>query len=198
MTPDQQTANHALVVTGAPGSGKSTLGRLLAQRLGAVLLDLDTATADLTAIIADLLGTHDLDDPLLAKATREARYATITALAEENLRLGISAVLVAPFTAERRDPPAWAALHRRLQAAGGVPSLVWLAIRGDVVAQRVSRRGAGRDLPKLTRADRLAGIDLAPPQVPHIRAEASRPPEMIAEDVLALLPRRPGSEEWAP
>jgi predicted kinase len=178
------------VVTGAPGSGKSTLGSLLAQRLGAVLLDLDNATAEMTAIIANLLGTNDLDDPILAGATRQARYATITALAEENLQLGMSAVLVAPFTAERRDASAWIALCRRLQAAGGIPSLVWLAIRADVVADRLGQRAAGRDLPKMMRADRLAGIDLAPPRVPHIRADADQMPEMIAEDVLALLPRR--------
>lgn len=178
------------MVTGVPGSGKSTLGGLLARRLGAVLLDLDTATADLTAIIANLIGTHDLDDPHLAGVTRVARYATITALAEEHLRLGMSAVLVAPFTAERRDASAWIALSRRLQAAGGVPSLVWLAIRADVVTARLHHRAAGRDLARMTRADRLAGIDLAPPRVPHIRADADQTPEMIAEEVLAHLPRR--------
>ena len=178
---------EAVVVAGPPGSGKSTLGALLAGRLGAALLDLDTATADLTAVVAHLLGVDDLDDPALARATRAARYATITAVAEENLRLGLGVVLVAPFTSERRDPAAWAALAARLEAAGGRPCLVWLDLDATAVEDRIRRRGARRDGPRLARGDGVTGMDLSAPQVPHLRADAAQPPEVLVERVLGGL-----------
>ena len=181
------TRPEAVVVTGPPGSGKSTLSALLAGRLGAALLDLDTATSDLTAVVGELLGADDLDDPVLAGATRAARYAAITAVAEENLRLGLSVVLVAPFTAERRDPAAWAALAARLSAAGGRPSLVWLDLDAATVADRLRRRGAGRDAPRLARGDGVTGVDLAAPRVPHIRADAEQLPDALLEAVLERL-----------
>ena len=97
----------AVLVSGAPGSGKSTVGALIARHLGAALLDLDTATDSLTAVIGELCGSHDLDDPELARGTRAARYEAIIALAEDNLAAGVSAVMVAPFSTERRDPATW-------------------------------------------------------------------------------------------
>ena len=94
----------AVLVCGAPGSGKSTVGALVARGLRAALLDLDTATASLVAVIGELHGTDNLDDPSFARRTRAARYEALTSLAEDNLAAGISAVMVAPFTLERRDP----------------------------------------------------------------------------------------------
>ena len=178
----------AVLVCGAPGSGKSTVGALIAHRLGAALLDLDTATASLTAVISTLHGTDDLDDPELVRLTRAARYETITCLAEDNLAAGISAVLVAPFTVERRDPHAWEALRRRLDQVGATATMVWMRISSDDVLGRVEERGAGRDLAKL-RGDWPAGLDLDPPAVPHIEVDARSSPALIVESVLSSLPR---------
>ena len=178
----------AVVVCGAPGSGKSTVGALIAHGLGAALLDLDTATASLTAVLSTLHGTDDLDDPELARLTRAARYETITCLAEDNLAAGISAVLVAPFTVERRDPHAWEALRRRLDQVGASATMVWMRISSEDVLSRVEERGAGRDLAKL-RGDWPAGLDLDPPAVPHIEVDARVSPALVVESVLASLPR---------
>src|SRR5680860_1274286 len=173
-----------VLVAGAPGSGKSTLGALIASHLSAALLDLDTATASLVAVVGELLGSDDLDAPELARVTRVARYEAITALAEDNLAVGTSAVLVAPFSTERRDPVAWNALQRRMMKLGAKTSLVWLRISAEEVLRRVEGRGAGRDVSKL-RGDWLAGLDLGPPAVPHIEVDAHLPPAAIAEVVLS-------------
>ncbi|GAA4344935.1 AAA family ATPase [Angustibacter luteus] len=179
---------RAVLVTGAPGAGKSTVGAVLARRLSAALLDLDTATADLTAVVADQVGVRDLDDPRLAQLTRRARYEAIVSVAVENLRLGLSVVLVAPFTTERRHGAAWAALEARLRAAGGTPSLVWLDVDAPAVAERLRRRGADRDAWKAERAPGAVAVDLAPPDVPHLRADAARSPGEIAEAIQQMLP----------
>ncbi|GIF63616.1 hypothetical protein Ais01nite_16510 [Asanoa ishikariensis] len=106
-----------LLVAGPPASGKTVLGAALARRLGATLLDQDVLTQPLTSVIADLLGTDDLDDPRLAGATRFARYEALYAAAVDNLAAGNPVVLVAPFTTERRDPAAWHRIADRLTAA---------------------------------------------------------------------------------
>jgi predicted kinase len=178
------------LVCGAPGSGKSTVGALVAHRLRAALLDLDTATESLIAVIGELHGTDNLDDPQFARLTRAARYETITSLAEDNLAAGISAVMVAPFTLERRDPQAWNAVRRRIEHVGASTTLVWLRISADEVLRRVDQRGAGRDLAKL-RGDWSASLDLEPPAVPHVAVDALLSPATIAETVLSSLPLTP-------
>lgn len=176
----------ALLVTGAPGAGKSTVGAELARRLRAALIDLDPATEALTQVVAGLLAVDDLDDPRLANATRAARYSTIEALAVESLRVGTDVVLVAPFTAERRDPAAWSALRGRLESAGARVVLVWLRITPAEIARRVAQRGAQRDLAKGD-PGWIGRLDLTAPVVPHLVADASLQPEQAAESVLAQL-----------
>ncbi|MCA0291363.1 MAG: ATP-binding protein [Actinobacteria bacterium] len=176
----------ALLVTGAPGAGKSTVGAELARRLRAALIDLDPATEALTQVVAGLLTVDDLDDPRLANATRAARYSTIEALAVESLRVGTDVVLVAPFTAERRDPAAWSALLGRLESAGARVVLVWLRITPAEIARRVAQRGAQRDLAKGD-PGWIGRLDLTAPVVPHLVADASLQPEQAAESVLNQL-----------
>src|SRR5215212_9585234 len=75
----------AILISGAPATGKSTLAAALAPRLGAAVLDLDVATGPLTTVVSDLIGVADLGNGELARLTRGPRYETLFALAEENL-----------------------------------------------------------------------------------------------------------------
>jgi predicted kinase len=180
----------AVLLTGWPGSGKSTVGRALAGRLGAALVDQDTVTGPLVSVVANLVGVHDLDDARLAEPTRDARYETVAAVAEENLRVGTPVVLVAPFTRERRHPHAWEALDTRLRSAGGWPLLVWLYLEPAVVVDRLRARGAHRDLAKLADPSSfLAGLDQGAPTGPHIVVDAERPAAEIVQDIVSALPR---------
>lgn len=179
-----------VLLAGPPAAGKTTVGRALARHLGAALLDQDTATGPLTAVVADLVGVHDLDDHRLAGPTRAARYETVTALTEDNLRAGTPVVLVAPFSLERRDVAAWAVLELRLRAAGGAPVLVWLRLDPATVVARLRARGADRDVAKLADADVFRGaLDVAEPAVPHIAVDAAASIEDVVRDVLAALAR---------
>lgn len=193
-----RTAPPAILISGCPAAGKSTVGRALASQLGAALVDQDTATAPLVAVVTDLVGVHDLADDRLAKPTRRARYETVTALAEDNLRVGTPVVLVAPFSDERRDLDAWSALEGRLRAAGGWPLLVWLRLPSAAVMQRLQAREAPRDLAKLAAAAGFAAtLHTAEPVVPHLAADGQRPTDDIVREVLAALVER-GSRELRP
>ena len=92
----------ALLIAGPPASGKSIVAAPLARTLGAVLLDLDVATEPMLKVIRSLANVDDVDDPRLATLTRADRYETITRLAEDNLRIANTVLLVAPLARNAR------------------------------------------------------------------------------------------------
>jgi predicted kinase len=171
----------AVLVAGPPATGKSTLAAALAPHLGAALLDLDVATGPLTRVVSDLIGVRDLDNPVLAGLTRDARYDTLLGLAEANLRAGRPVVLVAPFSAERAAPSAWATTTRRLPDA----TMVWLHLPPGELIRRLTRRALARDENKIRDpASFLTGLDLQPPAIPHLALDASQPTVALVTSVL--------------
>ncbi|MGA2826092.1 MAG: ATP-binding protein [Streptosporangiaceae bacterium] len=177
----------AVLIGGPPATGKSTLAVALAPHLGAAILDLDVATGPLTRVVSGLIGVPDLDDPVLAGLTRDARYDTLLGLAEANLRAGRPVVLVAPFSAERAQPPAWAATARRLAAD---PTMVWLHLPPGELIQRLTQRALARDENKIRDpASFLTALDLEPPLVPHLALDASQPTATLVRAVLDHLSR---------
>jgi predicted kinase len=175
----------AVLVGGPPATGKSTLASALAPRLGAAVLDLDVATGPLVRVISGLIGVTDLDDPALAGLTRQARYDTLLALADANLRAGRPVILVAPFSAERARPAAWAATAQRLSASPVIPVMVWLHLPPDELVRRLSRRALARDENKIRDpASFLAGLDLAPPAIPHLALDATQPTAALVQSIL--------------
>lgn len=170
-------------VAGIPGSGKSTVGRLLAARLGAVLLDQDTATNPLMAELARITEAgDDLDHPALRGPVRQARYDCLIDVAVENVRIGWSAVMVAPFTAEVRDPASWAELGRRFDP---VPlRLVWVDVPAAVAQDRRRLRNLPRDAAWRTST---TVDDVPPPVVPHLLTDGTADSATEAGRVAALL-----------
>jgi predicted kinase len=160
---------RAYLVAGAPAAGKSVLGAAIARHLRAALLDQDVLTGPLTGVVARLVGAgpEDLDDPRVRAATRTATYDALVATAAGCLAAGVPTVLVAPFTAERADPAAWARLVSGLRAPGGAV-LVWATCPADELRRRMAARGAARDLRKLADFPRFLGAAaLDAPVVPH-------------------------------
>ena len=177
----------AVLIGGPPATGKTTLATALAPHLGAAVLDLDVATGPLVRVVSELIGVHDLDDPVLAGLTRAARYDTLLGLAAANLRAGRPVVLVAPFTAERGQLSAWATLTRRIP---GDATMVWLHLPPGELIDRLTRRALARDENKIRDpASFLTGLDLEPPAVPHLALDASQPTPTLVKSVLAHLSR---------
>jgi predicted kinase len=178
-----------LLIAGPPASGKSLVGASLARTLGATLIDLDVATEPLLGVIRSLVDVDDIDDPRLARLTRDDRYETITCLAEDNLRAGNTVLLVAPFTEERRTLRAWEARVDRLhRAAGGTVIMIWLYLSREELLQRMRDRGADRDEPKLSGEQRFIDhLDLRPPVGPHIPIHAVGSVDQIVRSILMQL-----------
>ena len=187
------TARPVVLLSGAPASGKSTLSHLVARELRAAVIDQDVATAPLVEVVQRLVGVDDLDDVRLAGLTRAARYRVVMDLAVDNLAAGTPVVLVAPFTAERAEPAAWAETRDRLVAAGGAPILVWLRLEPAEMLRRLRERAADRDAAKL--ADEVAYLSGAAatacqaPVVRHLALDATLHPAELVRAVLDALPR---------
>jgi predicted kinase len=133
-----------LVIGGAGATGKSSLSRVLARRLGVAVLDQDVVTNPLMGRLAE---AHDIPldfgHPLLTGATRDARYRCLTDTAALNASVGVGSILVAPFTAEVSSEVAWGAFTASV--APGVPVLIWLHLDAERLAARRSRRNLPRD-----------------------------------------------------
>jgi predicted kinase len=149
------------------------------------------ATGPLTRVVSGLIGVADLGDPRIAALTRAARYDTLYALAEDNLRAGIPVVLVAPFTAER-SADGWAAVAGRLAAHAAGVALVWLHLPPAELVARLKRRAAARDADKVHDPGAfLAALDRNPPAAPHLGLDATAPVSDQVDRVVAYL-ARPG------
>jgi predicted kinase len=157
--------------------------------LGATLIDQDVATGSLLSVIESLVNVDDIDDPRLATLTRAGRYQTITHLAEDNLRVGNTVLLVAPFTEERKNLHAWEELADRLhRAAGGAVTMIWLYLSREELLQRMRARGADRDAAKLSREQRFIDqLDLGPPVGPHIPIHAFGSIDQIVRSIVMQL-----------
>lgn len=177
-----------LALTGAPGSGKSTTARELARIAGAAILDQDAMTNPLVDVVAGLIGATDYDDARLAGLVRPARYSCLARVAADCVSAGVPAILVAPFTAERRDAEHWARWESEIAAVGGRAVLGWLRLDAPELRRRISERGLSRDAAKLADLDAyLAGLDLEPPRAPHIVVDAAAAPEDQARHLRTAL-----------
>ncbi|MBM6401031.1 AAA family ATPase [Phycicoccus sonneratiae] len=175
-----------LCVGGPPGSGKTTVGALVARAAGVALVDLDSVTTPLLEAVAAADGLPvDLDSPRFA-ALREARYACLAAVVADCVRSGVDVVAVAPFTREAADG-SWSAWG----AAAGATSVTtcWLHVPADLLATRVRARGLARDLAKAGAP--VPAATVAPASVDLLVDAAGAGPDDLVARVLAGWSARP-------
>lgn len=178
-----------VVVAGAAGSGKSTVAAVVARALPAALIDIDVTFGPIVPLLAGHSRT----------AVREAIYEALVDTAASAARVGTHVVIAAPFTRERRDPPAWEQLRDRCAEAGAEAVLAWMRVPEATLIERLAARGAGRDESKLANpADWLREASPeTPPSVPHIELDGTRPADVTARALLAELAVREGKARAA-
>jgi predicted kinase len=141
-----------VLVAGHPGTGKSALGHLLAAVTGWVLLDLDTVTRFMTQALLLELGAdpNDRHGPVYRDTVRPLAYRCLLDTAFENLRLGTTAIVVAPFEREVTDAAWLEHIRGKCARAGVAIAVVWLTCDVASMHDHLEIRDAARDSWMLT------------------------------------------------
>ncbi|RMH72350.1 MAG: gluconate kinase [Actinomyces sp.] len=127
---------RAVLLGGAPGSGKTTVADALSDRLGWVPLTSDAVRRDLAGLDHVTRSGAELDAGLYSEAMTERTYERLVAEGAELVRLGESVVLDASWT-----QAAWRERARRaLKAAGALVLEVECTVSDEEAARRVARR----------------------------------------------------------
>lgn len=165
---------HLTIVCGKAGSGKTTIGRWLAQRKRAAFLDIDTVSE--TLVVAGLgalkMDTTDRDSREFKSLYRDAIHETLFKIADENLDI-VPCVIVAPLTQERREETFLRTIENKLRCSAQI-IVTWCT--DEVRRSRISERKNPRDRFKLENWENYAasGSDLRRPSFAHLFLDTSR------------------------
>ena len=162
-------APQTLVLTGVSGAGKSTVGRALADRLGAVLLDADDfhPEANRRKMAAGVA---------LTDADRDPWIDALAAELERRSRDGDRVVLAC--SALRR--------HHRARLLGAAPDVALVHL--DVGPEELARRLAGRTehfMPAELLDSQLADLE-QPSGEHHAVVDGEAPVDAVVDDILRV------------
>lgn len=162
----------AIVVMGVSGSGKSTIGRRLADALGYAFLEGDDMHPP--ANIAKMSAGVPLDD-----ADRVAWLEGIAGWMQAQQAAGRSAVVAC--SALKR------AYRDRLRQAGPAVCFVYLEVAHDELARRM--RGREHFMPPALLGSQLATLEEPGSDEPALRVDANGPADEVVARVLRWLKR---------
>ncbi len=96
--------NQLLMVAGFPGSGKSTVGKIIASRRKIAFIDKDTVSRKITEEAIKVIGSYegDYETNAYGSSIRRAQYLDMGIIAAINLSIGKPVLLTSPFTAQAK------------------------------------------------------------------------------------------------
>ncbi|MCS7206428.1 MAG: ATP-binding protein [Dehalococcoidia bacterium] len=168
---------YLIVISGLPGSGKSTFSRLLAQRIPVLLLE------------SDALRKALFPTPTHSPQESARLFRAIHSLIEDCLQKGIPVLLDATNLQEVHREPLYAIAERQR-----VPLiLVWVEAPEEVVRQRLERRARREDATDLSDATwevyQRMRASAERPRRPYIAVDTSRDITPALEKIVRLVRR---------
>ncbi len=163
------------LVGGYAGSGKTEFSRFLSDITGWAFLDKDSITRLMTERLLVSLGgdPNDRHSELYLSEVRPLEYRCLMETAWDNLHVGTSAILSAPFISELNDEAWFKRLENRCAAKGIDVAAIWVRCDPESMREYIEFRGAARDAWKLANWDEyVSGLktDASPPTA-HITVD---------------------------
>lgn len=140
--------SRALIVAGAPASGKTVYAAALAKKLDYLVFDLDDQLPDFIE-----KGHTRLEEVGMEKflaEIRDARYRDLVERGMHALKEGKSVILVAPFSKETSNIEIWGELSGAFLEFGVQPKLIWVRIAREKIRERMLSRAEIRDREKVS------------------------------------------------
>jgi uncharacterized protein len=179
----------AVAICGLMGTGKTSLARALAPRLGAEVLSADILRKELAGINPDEPRREAWGEGIYNEAFRRRTYEALHQRAAERLREGKLLILDASYR-----EAAWRAQARQTARAAGAQFLLLEArCPDDVVRQRLAARGAGPSDGRLDLLDTQREQFEPPLEVPaeeRIVVDTSGAPGEVVQAALGEVYRR--------
>lgn len=142
-----------ILVGGVPGSGKTFIGKAIAEQLQASYLDKDTLTESLSEALLVALGSSkdDRESEIYVNQVKSLEYKTLMDTAIENMQVGNKYVVcTAPFLNHFNDADWLACVKEKSLELGYNVLLVWLTSDLETAKSRIVNRNAERDTWKVS------------------------------------------------
>ncbi|MDF5757636.1 AAA family ATPase [Spongiactinospora sp. TRM90649] len=157
-----------VLVGGYAGSGKTEFSRFLSDITGWAFLDKDSLTRSIVERLLVSLGgdPNDRHTELYLREVRPLEYRCLMETAWDNLGVGTSTILSAPFIAEMNDEAWFARLENRCAAKGIDVAAIWVRCDPESMREYIEFRAAARDGWKLENWPAYVGalsVDGSPP-----------------------------------
>ncbi|MFT0532152.1 gluconokinase [Castellaniella hirudinis] len=165
---------QAVVVMGVSGSGKSTVGDMLAQRHRWVFVEGDAFHSEQNH--AKMRTGIPLDD--------EDRHAWLEALGQELVRHAADGVVLSCSALKR-------AYRQRLRAHVPDLAFIWLEVGRDAAQQRVAGRGASHFFPATLIDSQFAALEPPLDEAGLLHLDSEQALDQILDSASDWLQRRP-------
>jgi len=145
-----------ILVAGFAGSGKSTIGKLISEKLKMPYLDKDTLTRYFTdqMLVENGTGKGDRESQYYTETINPLEYDTLIKVAVENIELGVSVILSAPFIRQLNEPNWFKSKIESFSPINNlIIKLVWIESSRETERIRLIDRDADRDQNKLENWD---------------------------------------------
>jgi predicted kinase len=145
-----------IFLIGAAGSGKSTIGKLIASEYNFCYLDKDIVCNKFTGLLLESKGysSHEREDcAFYSEVVMDIEYQTLLDIANDNLKLGRSVVLDAPFFSYFSKSNYINEISKKYDWYNVKPLVLQVTIDFSVLKERLQARALDRDAWKFANWD---------------------------------------------